>query len=81
MKKYYLTSFMFSALLLYSCNGSESINESVANVASTGNGLASVTSVVVSGEAGNYALDVTIESPDTGCNQYADWWEVVRPEC
>jgi len=80
MKKYYLTSFMFSALLLYSCNGSESINESVANVASTGNGLASVTSVVVSGEAGNYALDVTIESPDTGCNQYADWWEVVRPD-
>jgi hypothetical protein len=36
-----------------------------------------VTAVEVSGEAGNYRFRVTIASPDTGCDQYADWWEVV----
>ena len=35
-----------------------------------------VTNVSYVGEANNYTLSVTIESPDTGCDQYADWWEV-----
>ncbi|MEM9195506.1 MAG: hypothetical protein AAGF12_40425 [Myxococcota bacterium] len=25
-------------------------------------------------------LAVTVRSPDTGCDQYADWWEVLRPD-
>ena len=37
-----------------------------------------VLSVKVSGEAGGYNFSVTISSPDEGCNQYADWWEVVN---
>lgn len=45
------------------------------------NSVAVVTDVKVpGGEPGNYTFAVTIESPDTGCEQYADWWEVVTPE-
>lgn len=38
---------------------------------------ADVIGVTVSGEAGAYRFSVTVQSPDTGCARYADWWEVV----
>ncbi len=38
---------------------------------------AHVTAVLVSGTSGAYQFDVSIESADTGCSLYADWWEVV----
>ena len=38
---------------------------------------ARVVSVDFSGEANAFTFEVTLESPDTGCDQYADWWEVV----
>jgi len=39
--------------------------------------VAAVTDVTVEGEPGAYTFDVTLSSPDTGCEQWADWWEVV----
>lgn len=42
--------------------------------------LVDVISVQVSGEAGSYTFRVEVSSPDTGCEQYADWWEVVSEE-
>ena len=39
-----------------------------------------VTHVVVTGGEGSYTFSVTLESPDTGCNQYADWWEVISAD-
>lgn len=39
-----------------------------------------VTKIKVSGDENAYTFYVTIESPDTGCDQYADWWEIVDLE-
>jgi hypothetical protein len=41
---------------------------------------ADVERVVVTGSAGSYLFRVTVRSPDQGCGQYANWWEVVTDE-
>ena len=38
---------------------------------------ADVISLRVSGETGAYNFSVEVLSPDLGCEQYADWWEVI----
>ncbi|MEP3207706.1 MAG: hypothetical protein ABJN95_00865 [Maribacter sp.] len=40
-------------------------------------GVAQVTDVSVSGSNDQYTFNVTISSPDLGCNQYANWWEII----
>lgn len=42
--------------------------------------FADVLSVRVSGEPGAYQFAVEVASPDTGCEQFADWWEVFNEE-
>jgi hypothetical protein len=42
--------------------------------------LVSVTTVSVTGNPGAYNFDVTVRSPDVGCEGYADWWEVVSED-
>ena len=39
--------------------------------------VADIVSVEASGQAQAYDFAVGIKSPDTGCDQYADWWEVL----
>jgi len=39
--------------------------------------MAHVLSIQATGESNNYFFTVAIQSPDLGCNQYADWWEVL----
>ncbi|NJL58153.1 MAG: hypothetical protein HC879_02970 [Leptolyngbyaceae cyanobacterium SL_5_9] len=49
--------------------------------AASGERFATVTEVeVTAGEPGAYTFVVTVQSPDTGCDQYADWWEVLSEE-
>ena len=42
--------------------------------------FANVLSVQVTGNPGAYQFAVEIASPDTGCEQYADWWEVISQD-
>ena len=42
--------------------------------------IAEVTEVQITGTVNNYTFAVTVNSLDTGCDNYADWWEVVTPE-
>jgi len=39
-----------------------------------------VTAVRFTGNEEEYTFSVTLKSPDTGCGQYADWWEVFDKE-
>lgn len=41
---------------------------------------ADVLRVDAKGRPGAYQLAVTVRSPDRGCDQYANWWEVVSPD-
>ena len=36
--------------------------------------------VSISGSPGSYGFSVRVRSPDTGCDRYADWWEVLTTE-
>jgi hypothetical protein len=42
--------------------------------------LADVVSVSTSGAPGAYQFAVTVRSADTGCQQYANWWEVLAED-
>ena len=53
---------------------------SIASPAAAGVPAADVISVDVSGKPGAYRFSVGVQSPDTGCGQYADWWEVLTAD-
>lgn len=67
------------ALLVAGCGDSEApLTSPLADAEQPGSDtVAVVTGVETSGADGGYSFAVTVSSPDTGCEQYADWWEVV----
>ena len=64
---------LLSILSFISCNNTDTMETEINTAA---NESAKIIAVECTGQANNYTLSVTIESPDTGCDQYADWWEV-----
>lgn len=50
------------------------------NIRSENVDFAVVNEVTVSGKANNYTFSVTLTSPDKGCGQYANWWEVISAD-
>ena len=58
-------------------NQDEEISESIAVDREL---LANVISVEARGDPGSYTFVVGIASPDEGCQQFADWWEVLNED-
>lgn len=71
------------SMLLYSfaCNDNKSNSEPMENEEEqTEKHLLSVEKVEAKGSENAYTFYVTLASPDTGCDQYANWWEVLSTE-
>ena len=60
-------------------DSSEEVNKDEVKIVNE-TSLANVVSVGVSGIANAYQFSIGISSPDTGCQQYADWWEVITED-
>jgi hypothetical protein len=67
-------------LLFFVFFGSVSCQENAVISTDGVTGAAVVEEVRVSGSENNYNFSVTLRSPDTGCDQYANWWEVVSAD-
>ena len=61
----------------HSTSGVADLAEQASPRADTARPLADIVSVQTSGSAGAYRFRVTVQSADSGCAQYADWWEVI----
>lgn len=77
VKLVWLFAFIISGSSIIS-NHELSFNSAIAMTQN--NSTAKVLEVQTRGEANNYTFGVTVSSPDTGCDRYADWWEVITPE-
>ncbi len=71
---------LFLILIAFSCNSTDADLENTDPTEVIVEDGAKITAIDYSGDANNYTFSVTIESPDTGCDQYADWWEVFTPD-
>jgi hypothetical protein len=64
----------------FGCSGSGARDTTPAPPAGGGDpadATADVVGVEVTGDPGAYTFSVSVRSDETGCEQYADWWEVL----
>ncbi|MDB9311664.1 hypothetical protein PN462_01020 [Spirulina sp. CS-785/01] len=61
--------------LLISCSSPSPISQSPDSPSPTRQNqpTAKITQIETTGNPENYTFQVTVQSPDTGCEQYADW--------
>ncbi len=72
----HLTIFSVVLSFLAFCTG----DKQNLNRPPTGDEYAVVRNVTVTGSAGSYTFSVELKSPDTGCDRYANWWEVLSAD-
>ena len=75
--------FIFVAVLLISescINSERGMSAPETMEPPTTKELAEVRAVQVTGDPGAYRFNVTVKSPDSGCQQYANWWEIIDRE-
>ncbi len=74
-------SISFSILLfITSCSSDDNENKEAIQIENNTALKATIVSVASSGSNANYTFSVGISSPDTGCDQYANWWEVITED-
>lgn len=72
--------FIFLMSLLTSCNDSDDNTNNNSTIDNNSNQILEIVSVTTSGNSNNYTFNVGITSPDIGCEQYANWWEVITED-
>ena len=76
--------FILAIICIFGCAETNSANvqqqNTEQNIVEKNVNEAKVVSVKAQGKAQNYTFNVGISSPDTGCEQYANWWEVLNEE-
>ncbi len=78
-----MRSLLVLALVACAAGGGEGPGASAATESAesgTSSEFADVVSVEAVREVGGYRFAVGLASPDVGCEQYADWWEVVSED-
>lgn len=66
--------------LLIACNDNDDNTNDSTLINDNSNKLIEIVSVAASENGNNYTFSVGISSPDTGCEQYANWWEVITED-
>jgi len=78
VKYFILLSLSFSFFVNCSTNTVQNKDQSENDdIKVTDDNFANVISIQVNGSENSYFFSVKIESPDKGCKQYANWWEVI----
>ena len=71
------TSTMTEATAAIEPTAEEETMPATPNITSKETPSADIISLDVSGDPGAYRFSVGVRSPDLGCEQFADWWEVI----
>ena len=75
-----LLGSLFLLMMLVRCSTQNGVADEPDPNTSSSTVAAEVLAVSATGATGSYSFSVTVKSPDTGCDQYADWWEVLSEE-